>query len=126
MSRDDVAEYRRYYLQRTAAQPWGEAAAVAVLLGFGPIADDNRFAAHVDREGVDWDAVLADKSWTASEHFLIATAASAWHGRRTLIDISRVAWLDDDFLQAWLAIVHARIDGYVRQGDPDRGGQHDG
>jgi len=118
VSRADVAALRQEYVDVTQIEPWGEAAAVAVLLGFEPVADDRRFAAHVDRDGINWDAVLADETWSAGERFLIATAAGAWNGRRTLIDISRVAWLDDRFLQSWLAIIHARIDGRV----PDQDG----
>lgn len=113
MTRRDVAALRQEYLNVTQTEPWGEAAAVAVLLGFDQVAADKRFYAHVDRGGVDWDAVLADETWSVGERFLIATAAGAWHGRRTLIDISRVAWLDDRFLTAWLGIVHARINGRV-------------
>jgi hypothetical protein len=120
---DNVAALRQQYVNGTRREPWGEAAAAAVLLGFEPVSADRRFAAHVDRDGVDWDAVLADKTWTATERFLIATAAGAWNGRRTLIDISRVAWLDDTFLQAWLGIIRARIDGRVQDGTSDETGE---
>jgi hypothetical protein len=113
MSKADVAALRREYILGTAREPWGEAAAVAVLLGFEPVAADKRFAAHARRDGVGWDAVLADETWSSGERFLIATAAGAWNGRRTMVDISRVAWLDDRFLQTWLAIIQARIDGRV-------------
>ncbi len=113
MSHADVAALRREYILGTAREPWGEAAAVAMLLGFEPVAADKRFAVHARRGGIDWDAVLADETWSSGERFLIATAAGAWNGRRTLIDISRIAWLDDRFLQAWLGIIHARIDGRV-------------
>lgn len=113
MSRADVAALRREYILTTVTEPWGEAAAVAVLLGFEPVAADKRFAAHARRDGIDWDAVLADATWSSGERFLIATAAGAWNGRRTMVDISRVAWLDDRFLQTWLAIIQARLDGRV-------------
>jgi hypothetical protein len=113
VSRADVAALRQQYVTGTRREPWGEAAAVAVLLGFEPVAADKRFAMHVRRDGVDWDAVLADETWSSGERFLIATAAGAWSGSRTLIDISRVAWLDGRFLRAWLAIIHARINGRV-------------
>ena len=113
MTRRDVTALRQHYVNGTRREPWGEAAAVAVLLGFDQVAADKRFYVHVDPDGVDFDAVLADKTWSSGERFLIATAAGAWHGRRTLIDISRVAWLDDTFLTAWLAIIHARINGRV-------------
>lgn len=122
MSRADVTALRRHYLSVTRFEPWGEAAAVAVLLGFDQVAADRRFHAHVDRGGVDFDAVLADETWSVGERFLIATAAGAWHGRRTLVDISRVAWLDERFLTAWLAIVRALIDGRVPDG-PTRAGR---
>jgi hypothetical protein len=112
----DVAALRQHYVSTTRREPWGEAAAVAVLLGFAPVAADKRFYAHAGRDGIDWDAVLADETWSSGERFLIATAAGAWHGRRTLIDISRVAWLDDRFLATWLNIVRARIHGRVPDG----------
>lgn len=113
MSRADVAALRQEYIQVTQIEPWGEAAAVAVLLGFEPIAADKRFADRADRDGIDWDAVLGDETWSSGERFLIATTAGAWSGCRTLIDISRVAWLDNRFLRTWLAIIHARINGHV-------------
>ena len=130
MTRRDVAALRQNYIHVTQIEPWGEAAAVAVLLGFEQVAADKRFYAHVDPDGVDFDAVLADKTWSSGERFLIATAAGAWHGRRTLIDISRVAWLDDTFLTAWLAIIHARINGRVpdwpHRAEPQPGGDETG
>ncbi|MGH3299156.1 MAG: hypothetical protein ACRDP7_45940 [Trebonia sp.] len=116
MTGRDVAALRQEYIHVTQIEPWGEAAAVAVLLGFDRVAADKRFYAHVDRDGVDWDAVLADETWSTGEQFLIATAAGSWNGRLTLIDISRVAWLDDRFLQTWFDIVHARINGRVPDG----------
>ena len=112
-TRRDVAALRQHYIDYTLTEPWGEAAAVAVLLGFDHVAADKRLYAHAGPDGVDFDAVLADDTWSSGERFLIATAAGAWHGHRTLIDISRVAWLDDTFLTAWLAIIHARINGRV-------------
>jgi hypothetical protein len=116
VSRANVAALRREYVNATTREPWGEAAAVAVLLGFEPIAADKRFTAHADRDGIDWDAVLEDRTWSSGERFLIATTAGAWSGCRTLIDISRVAWLDNRFLRTWLAIIDARVNGHVPAG----------
>jgi hypothetical protein len=90
-----------------------------VLLRFGPIAADERLARHVDLGGVDWDAVLADRSWSPAERFLLATAAGLWTGRRTHADISRVAFLDDVFFAAWQDMVTAARTGRV-PGDPLR------
>jgi hypothetical protein len=113
MSQADVAHLRQEYIRQTTGQPWGEAAAVAVLLGFEPVAGDNRLARHAGRDGIDWDAVLADKTWSTGERFLIATAAGAWSGRRTQVDISRVAYLDDDFFSTWIDIIFACRHGHV-------------
>ena len=113
MSHADIAFLRQDYISRSTRQPWGEAAAVAVLLGFEPIASDDRLARHAGRDGIEWDAVLADKTWSPGERFLIGTAAGAWSGRRTMIDISRVAYLDDAFLTTWMDIIRARTNGRV-------------
>jgi hypothetical protein len=113
MSQADIAVLRREYVRQSTGQRWGEAAAVAVLLGFEPIAGDDRLARHASRGGIAWDEVLADKTWSPGERFLIATAAGAWSGRRTMIDISRVAHLDDAFLGTWMDIIRACTDGYV-------------
>jgi hypothetical protein len=113
VSRADVAALRQEYARATASQQWGEAAAVAVLLGFEPIAGHDRFAALVTRSGVDWDELLADQAWSSGERFLIGTAAGIWRGRRTEVDIAQVAFLSDDFLAAWLAMVTAAVQGHV-------------
>jgi hypothetical protein len=113
MSRAVIAFLRQEYIRQSTGQRWGEAAAVAVLLGFERIAGDDRFARHARRDGIAWDAVLADKTWSTGERFLIATAAGAWNGRRTMIDISRVAYLDDAFFGTWMDIIRARMDGHV-------------
>jgi hypothetical protein len=47
-------------------------------------------------------------------------------GHRVRHDFSRLAWLDDRFLQAWLGIIHARIDGRVPEGAGAGGGRCDG
>jgi hypothetical protein len=113
VSRADVAALRQQYARATASQPWGEAAAVAVLLGFEPIAGHDRFTPHVTRSGVDWDALLADRAWSSVERFLIGTSAGLWRGRGTQVDIGQVAFLSDDFLTAWLAMVTASVQGHV-------------
>jgi hypothetical protein len=51
---------RAKYVTACTIEPWGEAAAVAVLLGFGPIAARPEFARHVTMGGVGWDKVLAE------------------------------------------------------------------
>lgn len=126
MSQADVAFLRREYTRQSSGQPWGEAAAVAVLLGFEPVAADDRLARHVGRGGIDWGAVLADETWSTGERFLIATAAGAWSGRRTQVDISRVAYLDDSFFSTWLDIVFACRHGHVPDpaGNQRPGGDH--
>ena len=113
MSQAYVAYLRQEYIRQSTGQGWGEAAAVAVLLGFKPIAGDKRLARHADRDGLDWEAILADKTWSPSERFLIATAAGAWSGQRTMIDISRVAYLDDNFFSTWMDIIRACTHGHV-------------
>lgn len=114
MSYDDVTSLRDEYLRRTAQSGWGEAAAVAVLLGFEPIAADERFARHVSRGRVDWDAVRRLRwGWSREEDLLIATAAGLWSGQRSDADVSRIAFLDDAQLQAWLDIIAAALTGHV-------------
>jgi hypothetical protein len=108
----NVAALRRKYVRATSRDRWGEAAAVAVLLSFEPISDDPRFASHVTRDGIDWDALLAE-SWSPAEQLLIGTAAGIWSGSRTLVDISRVTRLGDDFFGAWTAMIRAMDDGHV-------------
>ena len=125
MSQADIAYLRQEYIRQSTGQPWGEAAAVAVLLGFEPIASDNRLARHASRDGIEWDAVLADKTWSTGERFLIATAAGAWTGRRTQVDISRVAFLDDTLFGTWIDIVFACRHGQVQnRGSKLPGGDH--
>ena len=51
MSQADIAFLRQEYIRQSTAQRWGEAAAVAVLLGFEPIAGDDRLARHASRGG---------------------------------------------------------------------------
>jgi hypothetical protein len=108
----NVAALRRKYLEASARDRWGEAAAVAVLLGFEPIAADPRFARHVARDGINWDALLAE-SWSSTEQLLIGTAAGIWSGSRTMVDISRVTRLGDEFFGAWTAMITAMDTGHV-------------
>ena len=109
----DVSALRAKYVTACAAQPWGEAAAVAVLLGFGPVASRREFARHVTMGGVNWGKVLGEPAWSSGERFLIVTAAGLWKSSLQLIDISRVPFLDDEFYAAWLAIVTASRTGKV-------------
>jgi hypothetical protein len=111
--RRTVEELRDRLTRASARARWGEAAAVAVLLGFEPVAGHERLTAHVGRDGIDWDAVLADQAWSPAERLLIATAAGLWSGRRTMIDISRVPFLHDDALQAWQDMITAALTGRV-------------
>jgi hypothetical protein len=61
VSSADVTALRAWYAQACAEVPWGEAAAVAVLLGYEPIASRPEFARHVPRGGsIHWDKVLAE------------------------------------------------------------------
>lgn len=108
---DPVADLRADYARQCAASPWGEAAAVCVLLGFAPVAGHPRFARYADRRGVDFTAALKDRTWSSGERFLIATAAGLWSGRDPHADISRIPYLDDDFYEAWLAMVTASRTG---------------
>lgn len=111
-----MASLRDEYLGACSRQPWGEAAAVAVLLGFEALASDGRLARRTSSSGVDWDAVLDDRTWSPSERFLVATAAGLWRGRRTQADISRVPFLDDAFFAVWLDMVTAARTGRVPTG----------
>ncbi len=114
MGRADVAALREAYTRQDAGS--GEHAAVAVLLGFARIAGDERFGRRARRSGVDWVAVLADRTWSPAERFVVATAAGLWSGRRTEVDISRVAFLDEGFYAVWLAMLAARRTGRVPAG----------
>ena len=109
----DVKALRAKYITACALEPWGEAAAVAVLLGFEPIASRREFARHVTRSGVGWDKVLAESVWPASERFMIATAAGLWTSRAHGADVCRVPFLDGEFYAVWLAMVTASLTGKV-------------
>ena len=114
MSAADVAALRAEYAAACARQRWGEAAAVAVLLGFRPVAGHRGFSPHVSAGGVDWDTVLA-VPWSSAERFLVETAAALWRGRGTA-EISRVAFVDDSFFAAWQAMITAARSGRVPDG----------
>jgi hypothetical protein len=113
MSDGTVQRLRAKYVTACATGPWGEAAAVAVLLGFGPIAARPEFTRHVTMGGVGWDKVLAEPAWWPEARFLIATAAGLWTGRPYGADVCRVAALDDSELAVWQAMVTARLTGKV-------------
>ena len=104
---------RRKYASACEASPWGEAAAVTVLLGCERIAGDRRFARFVTHDGVYWDSLLNDVYWSDGERFLIATAAGLWTGRAHGADVSGVPSLDDEFYAVWLAMVTASRTGKV-------------
>lgn len=107
MSRADVIALREEYRRACAREPWGEAAAVAVLLGCERLACDDRLARHAGKDGVRWEAVLAEGTWSPTERFVLATAAGLWTGRRTEVDISRLGFLDDGFYALGQAILTA-------------------
>jgi len=113
MADADVTALRTKYMTACALEPWGEAAAVAVLLGFEPVASRREFARHVTRGGVHWDKVLAEPAWSDGERFLVATAAGLWSGRPCGADVCRVPFLDDGFYAVWLAMVTASRTGKV-------------
>lgn len=116
MADTGIAALREDLARSLAAGPWGEAAAVAVLLGFAPVAGHPRFARYADRGGVNWPAALKDPTWSEGERFLIATAAGLWTGRPCGADVCRVPFLDDGFYAAWLAMVTAARTGKVPHG----------
>jgi hypothetical protein len=113
MSETDVAALRAEYEAACARERWGEAAAVAVLLGFGPVAAHPRFARYAGRSGINWPEAVRDRSWSEGERFLIATAAGLWTGRPCGADVCRVPFLDDGFYACWLAMVEASRTGKV-------------
>ena len=113
MADADVAALRVRLTAACALEPWGEAAAVAVLLAFEPIASRREFARHVGRGGVQWDKAVTGPAWSTGERFLIATAAGLWGGRRYGADVYLVPLLDDEFYAVWLAMVTASRTGKV-------------
>jgi hypothetical protein len=117
MSDADVAALRDLLTLQCSANPWGEAAAVAVLLGFEPIAAHPRFARYAGPAGINWPEAVRDRTWSEGERFLIATAAALWTGRACGADVCRVPFLSDDFYEAWLAMVTASRTGEVPQND---------
>ena len=116
MSRADVTALRQQYLRACSREPWGEAAAVAVLLGREQFAADQRLWCHASTGGVHWERVLAEGTWSPTEYFIVATAAGLWTGRRTEIDISRIGYLDDNFYALWQAMLTAARTGRVPEG----------
>ena len=113
MSDGIVQRLRAKYTVACTIEPWGEAAAAAVLLGFGPVAARPEFTRHVTMGGVGWDKVLAEPAWWPEARFLIATAAGLWTGQPYGADVCRVASLGDEELAAWQAMVAARLTGKV-------------
>jgi hypothetical protein len=113
MSGDDIAVLREDLARSLSAGPWGEAAAVAVFLGFGPVARHPRFARYVGPAGINWPEALRDRTWSEGERFLIATAAGLWTGRPCGADVCRVPFLSDGFYDAWLAMTTASRTGKV-------------
>jgi hypothetical protein len=113
MTNANVEELRDYLARQCAASRWGEAAAVAVLLGFEPVAGHSRFGRYVDRSGVDWPAMLKDRCWSEHQRFLIATAAGLWTGNPHGADVCKVPFMGDGFYEAWLAMVVASRTGKV-------------
>lgn len=113
MAEADVKALRAKYVTACEKMPWGEAAAVAVLLGFAPVASRREFARHVTRGGVHWDKVVAEAAWSDGERFLIATAAGLWTGRPHGADVCHAPFLGDEFCEVWQAMVTARLTGKV-------------
>jgi len=109
----DVKALRAKYVTACALEPWGEAAAVAVLLGYGPVASRREFSRHVTGGGVRWDEVLEEAAWSDGEHWLIAAAAGLWTGRSYGADVCRIPYLADEIYEVWLAMVAARVTGKV-------------
>lgn len=124
MTDDGVAALREDLARSLTGGPWGEAAAVAVLLDFTPIAGNPKFIQHISRGGVGWTAALTEENWSEGERFLIATAASLWSGRGRAYgaDVGQIPFLDDDFYGVWLAMVTASRTGKVpAAAAPDQG-----
>ena len=113
MADTDIAVLRADLARQCAASRWGEAAAVAVFLGFTPVAGHPRFGRYVGPAGVNWAEALRDRTWSEGERFLIASAAGLWTGRPCGADVCRVPFLDDGFYAAWLAMVTAARTGKV-------------
>lgn len=117
MSDADIAALRAKYVTACTLEPWGEAAAVAILLGYGPVAGRPEFARHVGRDGVHWGKVLAEPAWWPEVRFLIATAAGLWTHVPHGADVCGVASLDDAELAVRQAMVTARLTGKVPSDD---------
>lgn len=113
MADDNIRALRDDLARQCATSRWGEAAAVAALLGFGPVAAHPRFARYVGPSGINWPEALHDPTWSEGERFLIATAAGLWTGRPCGADVCRIPFLSDDFYEAWLAMVTASRTGKV-------------
>jgi len=109
VSRADIASLAERYGGYAGS---GQHAAVAVLLGYEPVAAAAKFHRHVNGRGVDWDGVLGE-TWPAGERLLVATAAGLWSGRRTTVDISRAGFVDDGQYAVWAAMLAAHRTGQV-------------
>jgi hypothetical protein len=113
VSRADVQRLREDFDRRLARSKWGEAAAVAVLLRFERISLDSRLAACTDQEGINWDWVLNDGTWSTNERFLLETAANLWNSRNGKVDLGQVYSLDGTFWRVWSDMVIAARSGRI-------------
>lgn len=113
MTDADVAALRDDLARQCAANRWGEAAAVVVLLGFAPIASRREFARYVGPAGINWPEALRDRTWSEGERFLIGTAAGLWTGRPCGADVCRVPFLSGGFYEAFQAMLTASRTGKV-------------
>lgn len=116
MSRSDVDRLRQAYMTHEAGS--GEHAAVAVLLGYAPLVDQQDFHRHVSSDGITWDALLKE-NWSETDRLLIQAAYALWRSGGVEIDLGRaMAFLDDQQFAVWRDMLTARRTGRV----PDQAG----
>ncbi|NED96825.1 hypothetical protein G1H11_16070 [Phytoactinopolyspora alkaliphila] len=101
----------RWWLAEHAADGDHEAAAAAIILCDPIFAGDWRLWAHVDdnREEIDWDGILADRTWSSGEHLLLELGRNLWSGgHQTAVDLTKLVRLGDRFFSVALSAIEAR------------------
>lgn len=85
-----------------------EAAAALVVLESSAFAGDQRAWRHVDTDGIDWEAILDDGTWSSGERRLLELGRALWAGRGTVDAAYLFTSLSRGFEQVVIDAITAR------------------